>query len=79
MNAQHTLESMQRLKLSGMAKSYEAVLSQPIHEQPESHLLMALTIDAEKGQNAQKNPTPAEELQAPISLPSGAKFLGSVL
>jgi len=48
MNAQHTLESMQRLKLSGMAKSYEAVLSQPIHEQPESHLLMAMTIDAEK-------------------------------
>ena len=48
MNVQNTLESMQRLKLSGMARCYEAVLSQPMHEQPEAHLLMAMTVDAER-------------------------------
>ena len=48
MNTQNTLELMQRLKLSGMARCYEAVLSQPLHEQPEAHLLMAMTVDAEK-------------------------------
>src|SRR6185437_17014888 len=48
MNTQNTLESMRQLKLSGMAKCYEAILSQPLHEQPEAHLLMAVSVDAER-------------------------------
>ena len=31
MNQQSTLEQLQELKLSGMAKRYEAILNQPVH------------------------------------------------
>ena len=47
MNQQSTLEQMQKLKLSGMAKRYEAVMKQPVHQQPEPHTLIALLTEAE--------------------------------
>lgn len=47
MNQQSTLEQMQKLKLSGMARRYEAVMKQPVHQQPEPHTLIALLTEAE--------------------------------
>lgn len=47
MNVQDTIDAMQKLKLTGMARCYGAMLSQPLHEQPEAHLMMAMTMDAE--------------------------------
>lgn len=49
MNQQSTLEQLQELKLSGMAKRYDAILKQPIHQQPEPHTLIALLTEAEVG------------------------------
>ena len=49
MNQQSTLEQLQELKLSGMAKRYGAILQQPIHQQPEPHALIALLTEAEAG------------------------------
>lgn len=47
MNHQSTLEQLQELKLSGMAKRYDAILQQPVHQQPEPHELIALLAEAE--------------------------------
>ena len=47
MNTQDTLQELQKLKLHGMAKRYEAVLGQSAHEQPEPHMLVALLTEAE--------------------------------
>src|SRR5665213_3257113 len=47
MNQQSTLEQLQELKLSGMAKRYEAILNQPVHQQPEPHALIAMLAEAE--------------------------------
>ena len=47
MNQRSTLEQLQELKLSGMAKRYEAILSQPVHQQPEPHSMVALLTEAE--------------------------------
>jgi len=47
MNTQNTVEQMQQLNLQGMVKRYEIVLALPIHEQPESHTLMATLTEAE--------------------------------
>lgn len=47
MNQQSTLDQLQELKLSGMAKRYDAILKQPIHQQPEPHTLIALLTEAE--------------------------------
>lgn len=41
------MEQLQELKLNGMAKLYQAVLEQPIHQQPETHTLLAMLTDAE--------------------------------
>jgi regulator of sirC expression with transglutaminase-like and TPR domain len=49
MNQQSTLEQLQELKLSGMAKRYEAILQQPLHQQPEPHALIAMLTEAEGG------------------------------
>ena len=49
MNHQSTLEQLQELKLSGMAKRYEAILNQPVHQQPEPHALIATLAEAESG------------------------------
>ena len=49
MNQQSTLDQLMELQLTGMAKRYEAVLQQPIHQQPEPHTLIALLTEAEAG------------------------------
>jgi DNA replication protein DnaC len=47
MNAQSTVEQMQHLKLFGMAKLYQAVVDQPVHQHPEAHTMMGMLTDAE--------------------------------
>lgn len=47
MNQHSTLEQLQDLKLTGMAKRYDAILQQPVHQQPEPHALVALLAEAE--------------------------------
>ena len=47
MNTQSTLEQLRELKLYGMANRYQAVLEQPLHQQPEPHLLLGMLADAE--------------------------------
>ncbi|MVT45216.1 ATP-binding protein [Chitinophaga oryziterrae] len=49
MNQQSTLDQLQELKLSGMAKRYEAIIMQPVHQQPEPHELIATLTEAEAG------------------------------
>jgi len=47
MNGQATLQLMQKMKLTGMAASYEAVLELPVNKHPETHECLAMLIDAE--------------------------------
>lgn len=47
MNTQNTLEQLKGLKLTGMAKRYEAALSLPIHQQEDVHSLVAMLTQAE--------------------------------
>jgi DNA replication protein DnaC len=49
MDQQNTLEQLQTLKLTGMAKRYEAIMNQPVHQQPEPHTLLAMLTEAEAG------------------------------
>jgi len=49
MNQQTTLEQLQELKLTGMAKRYEAIIKQPVHQQPEAHAIVGLLAEAEAG------------------------------
>ena len=49
MNQQSTLEQLQDLKLIGMAKRYEAIIKQPVHQQPEQHTIVVLLAEAEAG------------------------------
>ena len=49
MNQQSTLEQLQELRLTGMAKRYEAILKQPVHQQPEPHTIVGLLTEAETG------------------------------
>jgi len=47
MNTQSTIDQLNQLKLHGMAKLYQAVSEQPVHQQPEAHALMGMLADAE--------------------------------
>ena len=47
MNTQNTLEQLKGLKLTGMAKRYEAALSLPVHEQEAVHSLIGIKTKAE--------------------------------
>lgn len=47
MNNQSTLEQLKQLKLMGMAKCYQAMMDQPVHQQPEPHLLTGMLVDSE--------------------------------
>lgn len=47
MNVQVTVDQLRKLKLSGMAKAYEAVLSAPIQEQLTADLLIGRLAEAE--------------------------------
>lgn len=43
-----SLESFKQMKLLGMASAYEAILSMPINQQPDTHELLARLVDAEQ-------------------------------
>ena len=47
MNTQSTLEQLRQLKLYGMAGLYQSVLEQPLHQQPEPHLLLGMLAEPE--------------------------------
>jgi DNA replication protein DnaC len=47
MNTTQTLQQLQQLKLQGMAASYRSQLDLPIHQQLESHELIAQLVQAE--------------------------------
>lgn len=47
MNTQNTVEQLKSLRLTGMAKRYEAALSLPVHELQDVHTLIATLIQAE--------------------------------
>lgn len=47
MNTTTTIEQLEQLKLHGMAKRYQAIAAQPVHQQPEAHLLLGLLAEAE--------------------------------
>src|SRR5215216_3301447 len=49
MDQQNTLEQLQQLHLIGMAKRYEAITKQPVHQQPEAHTIIGLLAEAEAG------------------------------
>ena len=47
MNTQSTLDQLEKLKLYGMARAYQGVLSIPVHEQPTLNQLVARLAEAE--------------------------------
>ncbi len=47
MNGQASLQLMQKMKLHGMASSYEAILELPLDKHPDTHSCIATLIDAE--------------------------------
>ena len=47
MNTQNTVEQLKSLKLTGMAKRYEAALALPVHELQDVHALIAMITEAE--------------------------------
>jgi len=47
MNAQATLQQMQKMKLLGMASSYQAILELPLDKHPATHDCIATLLDAE--------------------------------
>ena len=47
MNTQKTVEQLKSLKLSGMARRYEAALDLPVHQQQDVHELIAMITQAE--------------------------------
>jgi DNA replication protein DnaC len=49
-----SLQSMKRLKLSGMASTYEATLTLPINQHPPAHEMIAMLVDAEVQYRAQR-------------------------
>lgn len=47
MNTQITLDHLDQLKLRGMSGAYQAVLSMPVHEQPDINQFIAHLVEAE--------------------------------
>jgi len=47
MNTKATLNLMQKMKLAGMASSYEAILDLPLDKHPDTHECIATIVDAE--------------------------------
>jgi len=54
MNAQATLQLMQKMKLTGMSTSYESILDLPIDKLPDTHSCIATLVDAELHSRAHK-------------------------
>lgn len=49
-----SLQSMRRLKLTGMASAYEATLILPVNQYPSAHEMVAILMDAEVQYRAQR-------------------------
>lgn len=49
-----SLQSLKRLKLSGMASAYEATLTLPVNQHPPTHEMIATLVDAEVQYRAQR-------------------------
>jgi DNA replication protein DnaC len=49
-----SIELLRQMKLQGMVMAYEATLALPINQQPDTHELMALLIDAEQQHRTHK-------------------------
>ena len=49
-----SLESMQQMKLQGMASAYKAVLGLPVNQHPGAHEMLANLVDAEQQSRSQK-------------------------
>ena len=47
MNTQETLSQLEKLKLHGMSKAYQGILTMPVQEQPSLHQFMARMAQAE--------------------------------
>ena len=47
MKQQTTVEQMHQLKVHGMAKLYQSISGQPVHQQPEPHTLVGMLTEAE--------------------------------
>ncbi|MDD2286413.1 MAG: IS21-like element helper ATPase IstB [Paludibacter sp.] len=54
MNQQITLDRLKELKLEGMVKSYEAILSTPVQQQPNYQIIVNRLIEAEQQYRKQK-------------------------
>ena len=54
MNTQMTLDRLAELKLHGMARAYEAVLSMPLQDQPSINQFIARLAEAELLSRTQK-------------------------
>lgn len=54
MNTQATLECMQKMKLDGMAGSYQAIIELPADAHPDTHECIATLVDAELQSRAHK-------------------------
>jgi DNA replication protein DnaC len=54
MNTQITLDNLTKLKLTGMSKVYQSVLSMPIQEHPDINQLMARLTESELQERANK-------------------------
>jgi DNA replication protein DnaC len=48
MNNQNTLQTLRRLKLTGMANQFEAILQMPIHQQPDPTVALVQLLEAEE-------------------------------
>ena len=54
MNTQITLDHLSQLKLHGMSRAYQALLSMPLQDQPSLNQFMARLAEAEIQERAQK-------------------------
>ena len=54
MNTQITLDNLTRLKLSGMVRAYQAIISMPVHEQPSTDQILARLTEAELQEKTNK-------------------------
>ena len=48
MNNQSTLQALRRLKLTGMANHFEAIIAMPAHQQPEAQVMLVQLLEAEE-------------------------------
>ena len=54
MNTETTLQQLHGLRLTGMAKRYETLLSLPTHQQEDAHTIVALMCQAEQEYRSDK-------------------------